>query len=203
MPVDQARLTLLTKQLRALMSATGRRSITNALAEEAIAQTQLGFAESYAGDPQAAAHLEQALSTAAEPTAQVSITLALGRMLQIDGRNREALEVFDRTRARLASTDRSAALTLEGAALGAAQLDAETAGDAAERIARLRRLAEQDPGVPPSVFGMLAIALMVFVLRQTGDDTRWASIEKYVKTAFFGTNIGLAMMVVFSGDYYV
>jgi len=25
----------------------------------------------------------------------------------------------------------------------------------------------------------------------TGDDARWASIEKYVKTAFFGTNIGL------------
>jgi nitric oxide reductase subunit B len=48
------------------------------------------------------------------------------------------------------------------------------------------------------VFGMLAIALMVFVLRQTSADARWASIEKYVKTAFFGTNIGLAMMVTFS-----
>jgi len=48
------------------------------------------------------------------------------------------------------------------------------------------------------VFGMLAIALMVFVLRQTSDDVRWAGIEKYVKTAFFGTNIGLAMMVIFS-----
>ena len=119
---------------------------------------ELGFAESYAGDPQAAAHLTQALDTAAEATAQVSVTLALGRMLQIDGRNRQALAVFDRTRARLASTDRRAALTLEGAALGAAQLDAGTADDAATRIARLRRLAEEDPGVPPSVFGMLAIA---------------------------------------------
>jgi nitric oxide reductase subunit B len=48
------------------------------------------------------------------------------------------------------------------------------------------------------VFGMLAIALMVFVLRQTSDEARWASIEKYVKTAFLGTNIGLAMMVMFS-----
>jgi len=48
------------------------------------------------------------------------------------------------------------------------------------------------------VFGMLAIALMVFVLRQTSDEARWASMEKYVKTAFFGTNIGLAMMVTFS-----
>jgi DNA-binding CsgD family transcriptional regulator len=119
---------------------------------------QLGFAESYAGDPQAAAHLEQALDTAAETAAQVAIALALGRMLQIAGRNREALQVFDRTRARLASSDRRAALTLEGAALGAAQLDAETADDAAQRITRLRRLAEQEPGIPPSVFGMLATA---------------------------------------------
>ena len=45
------------------------------------------------------------------------------------------------------------------------------------------------------VFGMLAIALMVFVLRQTTDETRWAGIEKFVKVAFWGTNIGLAMMV--------
>ena len=48
------------------------------------------------------------------------------------------------------------------------------------------------------VFGMLAIALMVFVLRQTSDDTRWAGIEIYVKVAFWGTNVGLAMMVVMS-----
>lgn len=48
------------------------------------------------------------------------------------------------------------------------------------------------------VFGMLAIALMVFVLRQTSSDARWPGIEKYVKVAFWGTNIGLAMMIVFS-----
>ncbi len=119
---------------------------------------ELGFAESYAGDPQAAAHLEAALDIAPATTAQVSITLALGRMLQIGGRNREALEVFDRTRARLGATDKSAALTLEGAALGAAQFDAETADDAVQRIARLRRLAEEEPDVPPSVFGTLAVA---------------------------------------------
>jgi DNA-binding CsgD family transcriptional regulator len=119
---------------------------------------ELGFAESYAADPQAAAHLEAALDIAPATTAQVSITLALGRMLQISGRNREALEVFDRTRARLGATDKSAALTLEGAALGAAQFDAETADDAAPRIARLRRLAEEEPDVPSSVFGMLAVA---------------------------------------------
>lgn len=48
------------------------------------------------------------------------------------------------------------------------------------------------------VFGMLAIALMVFVLRQTSSDAQWASMEKYVRVAFWGTNIGLAMMVVMS-----
>jgi DNA-binding CsgD family transcriptional regulator len=117
---------------------------------------ELGFAESYAGDPRSAAHLEAALATAAGATAQVAITLALGRMLQIDGRNREALEVFDRTRTRLGSTDRRAALTLEGAALGAAQLDAQTADEAATRVAHLRRLAEAE--IPSSVFGTLAIA---------------------------------------------
>jgi nitric oxide reductase subunit B len=48
------------------------------------------------------------------------------------------------------------------------------------------------------VFGMLAIALMVFVLRQTSDDARWAGIENYIKIAFWGTNVGLAMMVTMS-----
>jgi len=45
------------------------------------------------------------------------------------------------------------------------------------------------------VFGMLALAMLVFVLRQTADETRWRSMEKYVKVGFWGTNIGLLMMV--------
>jgi len=48
------------------------------------------------------------------------------------------------------------------------------------------------------VFGMLAIALMVFVLRQSSNDARWPGLEKYIKVAFWGTNIGLAMMVLLS-----
>jgi nitric oxide reductase subunit B len=48
------------------------------------------------------------------------------------------------------------------------------------------------------VFGMLAIALMVFVLRQTCDDRDWPGIEKYVRMAFWGTNGGLALMVLMS-----
>ncbi|MFZ3322693.1 MAG: cbb3-type cytochrome c oxidase subunit I [Usitatibacter sp.] len=45
------------------------------------------------------------------------------------------------------------------------------------------------------VFGMLALAMMVFVLRQTSGEMRWASMEKYIKVGFWGTNIGLLMMV--------
>lgn len=48
------------------------------------------------------------------------------------------------------------------------------------------------------VFGMLAIALMVFVLRQTASETRWPGIEPYIRVAFWGTNIGLMMMVAMS-----
>jgi nitric oxide reductase subunit B len=48
------------------------------------------------------------------------------------------------------------------------------------------------------VFGMLAIALMVFVLRQASSDEDWAGIEKYVRVAFWGTNGGLALMVALS-----
>ncbi len=48
------------------------------------------------------------------------------------------------------------------------------------------------------VFGMLAIALMVFVLRQTSHDAHWPGIEKYIKVSFWGTNLGLLMMVALS-----
>ena len=46
------------------------------------------------------------------------------------------------------------------------------------------------------VFGMLAIALMVFTYRQVLSDDNWLKIEKYVKYSFWGLNIGLASMVL-------
>jgi len=46
------------------------------------------------------------------------------------------------------------------------------------------------------VFGMLALALLVFTLRQASTDEVWASVEKPVKVSFWGLNIGLAGMVV-------
>ncbi len=48
------------------------------------------------------------------------------------------------------------------------------------------------------VFGMLGVALMVFVLRESVDDALWPRVEKYVRCGFWGLNIGLAMMIVLS-----
>jgi len=48
------------------------------------------------------------------------------------------------------------------------------------------------------VFGMLGVALMVFVLRETVHDSLSARLEKYVRCGFWGLNIGLAMMILLS-----
>jgi nitric oxide reductase large subunit len=48
------------------------------------------------------------------------------------------------------------------------------------------------------VFAMLAIALMAFVLGRTCDEARWPGIRKTIRIAFWGTSIGLAMMVATS-----
>ena len=46
------------------------------------------------------------------------------------------------------------------------------------------------------VFGMLAVALMVFALRQVLNDENWKKIEKYISVSFWGLNIGLVLMVI-------
>jgi nitric oxide reductase subunit B len=46
------------------------------------------------------------------------------------------------------------------------------------------------------VFGMLAVALMVFAFRQILSDEDWLRIEKYVGVSFWGLNLDLALMVV-------
>lgn len=48
------------------------------------------------------------------------------------------------------------------------------------------------------VFGMLALAMMAMVLRQTSHENDWPGIERYVRIGFWGTNIGLAMMIAMS-----
>jgi nitric oxide reductase subunit B len=46
------------------------------------------------------------------------------------------------------------------------------------------------------VFGMLAIALMVFAFRQVVSEKEWDRLNKYVRVSFWGLNGGLALMVV-------
>jgi nitric oxide reductase subunit B len=48
------------------------------------------------------------------------------------------------------------------------------------------------------VFGMLAVGLMAYVLREVTADALWPRVEKLLKVGFWGLNIGLAMMIVFS-----
>ncbi len=45
-------------------------------------------------------------------------------------------------------------------------------------------------------FGMLALALMVLTMRQVLPDEQWRRPEKFIKVAFWGLNIGLALMVL-------
>ena len=55
------------------------------------------------------------------------------------------------------------------------------------------------------VFGMLAVAMMVFAFRHLTSEQQWPAIEKYVRVSFWGLNAGLALMVVltlFPGGVY-
>ena len=46
------------------------------------------------------------------------------------------------------------------------------------------------------VFGMLALALMMYTLRKLSSDDVWNRNQKYVRTGFWGLNIGLLLMVI-------
>jgi nitric oxide reductase subunit B len=46
------------------------------------------------------------------------------------------------------------------------------------------------------VFGMFAVSFTVFAIRQVMPEMKWTSVERYVRTSFWGLNIGLAGMVV-------
>jgi nitric oxide reductase subunit B len=55
------------------------------------------------------------------------------------------------------------------------------------------------------VFGMLAMALVVFAIRQVSTDDQWARREKLLWISFWGLNAGLALMVItnlFPGGVY-
>ena len=45
------------------------------------------------------------------------------------------------------------------------------------------------------VFGMLALAVVVYCLRALQTDEQWAKVEKLVKVGFWGLNVGLGLML--------
>jgi nitric oxide reductase subunit B len=45
------------------------------------------------------------------------------------------------------------------------------------------------------VFGLLALAVLVFCLRCLSDNAGWRRTERLVKTSFWGLNLGLALMM--------
>ena len=46
------------------------------------------------------------------------------------------------------------------------------------------------------VFGMLALAVLIFCLRAMQSDATWKETEKFVRVGFWGANVGLALMIV-------
>jgi nitric oxide reductase subunit B len=46
------------------------------------------------------------------------------------------------------------------------------------------------------VFGMLALAVLVFCLRAMQSDATWEETQKFIRVGFWGANVGLALMIV-------
>jgi nitric oxide reductase subunit B len=46
------------------------------------------------------------------------------------------------------------------------------------------------------VFGMLALAVLVFCLRAMQSDGTWKETEKFIRVGFWGANVGLALMII-------
>lgn len=48
------------------------------------------------------------------------------------------------------------------------------------------------------VFGLLSLSLCCFIIREANTDENWVKIEKYIRLAFWGLNVGLALMLILS-----
>ena len=46
------------------------------------------------------------------------------------------------------------------------------------------------------VFGMLALAVLVFCLRAMQSDATWEGTQKFIRVGFWGANVGLALMII-------
>jgi DNA-binding CsgD family transcriptional regulator/tetratricopeptide (TPR) repeat protein len=121
----------------------------------------LGMAESSAGLPGWAEHLQQAVDAAANPVAAAEAALVLAHALNGAQRYDEAVEILDRAAATLGPQRIDLALQLEAAAVIAEMNDPASMPPVSRRRVALRARAADDPNAPPEV---LAAAAFISVL---------------------------------------
>jgi DNA-binding CsgD family transcriptional regulator len=124
-----------------IAAAYVRRALTEppGEAERAALLLLLGIAEGRAGQPDAIAHLEQALAAAgSDHRVLVGASARLARAYYYADRAERAVEVLERTLATVGGTDLALALRLEAAAALIGMLDQRTAPAAVRRAEGLR-----------------------------------------------------------------
>ncbi|MGH3991913.1 MAG: hypothetical protein ACRDSN_05550, partial [Pseudonocardiaceae bacterium] len=114
---------------------------------------ELGSAESLIGDARTIEHLREALEAASDNEPRRMAALALARFLVLSGEPGRAAAIFEAAR----TGSERWGLRLEASAVAAGMGDAEAAQRMGGRLAVLRARAEEDPDLPPVVFGALAI----------------------------------------------
>jgi DNA-binding CsgD family transcriptional regulator len=117
--------------------------------------TELGAAETHAGNPAGLAHLELAFETPGDLDARADAALMLGRGLVLAHEPTRAAQVFARA-ASLGRDDLELELMFESAVVGAAELDGAIAHLLPAALPRLRARAEAADAVPAAVDSVLA-----------------------------------------------
>ena len=122
--------------------------------------TELGAAQTHAGDPAGLAHLALAFESRGDQDARADAALMLGRALVLAHQPSRAAEIFTRAAA-LGRDDPELELLFESAVIGAAELDSSIASVLPEALERLRRRAQDAKRVPAAVDSVLAFAAAV------------------------------------------
>jgi tetratricopeptide (TPR) repeat protein len=117
--------------------------------------TELGSAETHAGNPAGLAHLELAFETPGDRDARADVALMLRRGLVLAHEPNRAAQVFARA-ASLGRDDPELELMFESAVVGAAELDGAIAHVLPEALQRLRERAGAAGAVPAAVDSVLA-----------------------------------------------
>ena len=128
-----------------------------AAAERATLLFLLGTAEWRAGQPDAIAHLEQALAAAGEdPGTSIAASSLLALAYSMTDHAERAVEVLERALAAVGDTNPTLALRLEAAIAGAGMVNERSAAAALRRAEALRRRLKALPDPPVQLLVMLA-----------------------------------------------